>query len=77
MKLLTDNDEPPQAMLHAMGLSDAARHLCPMIAKGDLPLVDGKDTDYKVAEIGNQYVQVLALSIDDATCAVPDTFLTA
>ncbi len=47
VKLLTGGTEHTQAAPHALGFSAAAPLLCPMIANGDLPLVDGDDIDYK------------------------------
>ncbi len=44
VKLLSGGAEHTQAAPHALGFS-AAPHLCPMIANGDLPLVDGDDID--------------------------------
>ncbi len=52
MKLLIGGPEPTQAAPHALGFSAAAPRLRPMIANGDLPLVDGDDIDYKDVKIG-------------------------
>ncbi len=60
MELLTGGAEPTQAAPNAPGFSAAPPHLCPMIANGDLPLVDGDDIDYKDVEIGDQDEQELA-----------------
>ncbi len=66
MKLLTGGAEHTQAAPHALGFSAAAPRLCPMIANGDLPLVDGDDIDYKDVEIGDQDEQELAQAIYEA-----------
>ncbi len=66
MKRFTGIVETPQATPHAMGCSDAAPRLCPMVAKGDLPFVDWDDVDYRDADIGDHDEQELAQAIDEA-----------